>query len=139
VARSRRRKAPPAQRLILDSGAVIALARNDQRARAALAAAWEAGVEVAVPAVVLAETVRGAAKDAPVNRVLKAVGEVIAADEQVGRSAGGLLGATRSRSTVDALVVASALRAGGGVVLTTDPDDLIALARGHHDVLIEPL
>jgi predicted nucleic acid-binding protein len=139
VARSRRRKAPPAQRLILDSGAVIALARNDQRARAALAAAWEAGVEVAVPAVVLAETVRGAAKDAPVNRVLKAVGEVIAADEQVARMAGGLLGATRSRSTVDALVVASAHRAGGGVILTTDPDDLTPLAGGHHDVLIEPL
>jgi predicted nucleic acid-binding protein len=139
VARSRRRKAPPAQRLILDSGAVIALARNDQRARAALAAAWEAGVEVSVPSVVLAETVRGTAEDAPVNRVFKAVGEVIAADDQVGRAAGGLLGSARSTSTVDALVVASALRVGGGVILTGDPDDLTALASGRHEVLIEPL
>lgn len=139
MARSRRRKAPQAQRLILDSGAIIALARNDPRARAALTAAWEAGVEVATPAVVLAETVRGTAKDAPVNRVLKAVGEVIAADEQVGRSAGGLLGAARSRSTIDALVVASAVRVGGGVVLTGDPDDVTALATGHHEVLVQPL
>lgn len=139
MARSRRREAPPAQRLIFDSGAVIALARNDQRARAALAAAWEAGVEVAVPAVVLAETVRSTAKDASVNRVLKAVGEVIAVDDKVGRAAGGLLGAARSSSTVDALVVASALRVGGGVVLTGDPDDLNALASGHHEILIEPL
>ena len=69
MASSRRRvKATPPTRLILDSGAVIALSRNDQRARAALAAAWEAGVEVSIPSVVVAETVRGSAKDAPVNR-----------------------------------------------------------------------
>jgi predicted nucleic acid-binding protein len=138
VARSRRRKALSAQRLILDSGAVIALARNDERARAVLTAAWEAGVEVLVPAVVLAETVRGSAKDAPVNRALKAVGEVIPVDDQAGRAAGGLL-VVRSSSTVDALVVASALRVGGGVILTADPDDLTALASGHREILVEPL
>lgn len=92
-------------RLILDSGALIALSRNDQRARATLAAAWEAGVEVAVPAVVVAETVRGPAKDAPVNRVVKAVGEVTAAVEGTVRVAGALLGEARSTSTIGALVV----------------------------------
>ena len=66
MARSRRRtQAPPPQRLILDSGAVIALSRNDGRARAALSAALEAGVEVSIPAVVVAETVRGAAQTPP--------------------------------------------------------------------------
>ena len=55
MARTRRRtQIPPPQRLILDSGAVIALSRNDQRARAALAAAWEAGVEVSIPSLVVA-------------------------------------------------------------------------------------
>ena len=43
MARSRRHThAPPPHRLILDSGAVIALSRDDLRARAALAAAREA-------------------------------------------------------------------------------------------------
>ena len=140
MANSRRRpQAPPPKRLILDSGAVIALSRHDLRARAVLAAAWEAGVEVAIPAVVVAETVRGSATDAVVNRVIKSVGEVTAASEQTGRVAGALLGAARSSSTVDALVVASAIGLGGGVVLTGDPDDLAALAAGHATVLIQAL
>jgi predicted nucleic acid-binding protein len=140
MARSRRRtQAPPPQRLILDSGAVIALSRNDLRARATLAAAREAGVEVSIPSVVVAETVRGSAKDPPVNRVIKAVGEVTAADERTGRDAGALLGAARSTSTVDALVVASAIELGGGVVLTGDLDDLEPLASGHPEVVISSL
>ncbi|MDQ3147098.1 MAG: type II toxin-antitoxin system VapC family toxin [Actinomycetota bacterium] len=140
MARTRRRNQdPPPQRLILDSGAVIALSRNDQRARAALAAAWEAGVEVSIPSLVVAETVRGSAKDAPVNRVIKAVGEVRPADEGTGRVAGGLLGAARSNSTVDAVVVASAIELGGGVVLTGDPDDLEAFAIGHPEVVVRTL
>ena len=140
MARSRRRtQTPPPQRLILDSGAVIALSRNDLRARATLAAAMEAGVEVSIPSVVIAETVRGSAKDAGVDRVIKAVGEVSSADERTGRGAGALLGAAGSTSTVDALVVASAIELGGGGVLTGDPDDLEPLASGHPEVVIRAL
>ncbi len=130
---------PPPQRLILDAGAVIAISRADPRARAVLAAAREARVHVSIPSVVVAETVRGAAADAPVNRVLKAVGEVDAADEAIGRTAGRLLGQAGSSATVDAVVVATAVEAGGAVVLTGDPDDLSALCDGHRDVVIEPL
>ena len=141
MARTRRRThVPPPSRLILDSGAVIALSRNDQRARAALAAAWEAGVEMSIPSVVVAETVRGSARDAPVNRIVRAVGEVTAADERIGRTAGALLGATRSDATVvDAVVVASAVALGGGVVLTGDPGDLEPLASDHPEVVIRTL
>jgi len=139
VARTRRRTQAPPPRLILDSGAVIALSRNDQRARAALAAAWEAGAEVSIPSVVVAETVRGTAKDAAVNRIIKAAGVVNGAGEGIGRVAGALLGAARSSSTVDAVVVATAIESGGGVILTGDPDDLDALASGHPEVVIEPL
>jgi len=140
MARTRRRiQATPPQRLILDSGAVIALSRNDQRARAALAAAWEAGVEVSIPSLVVAETVRGSAEDGPVNRVIKAVGDVRPAAEGTGRIAGGLLGAARSDSTVDAVVVAAAIEVGGGVILTGDPDDVAALASGHPEVIVREL
>jgi predicted nucleic acid-binding protein len=142
MATSRRRTrtpTPPPQRLILDSGAVIALARKDQRARATLTAAWEAGVDVAIPSVVVAETVRGSPRDASVNRVIKSVGSVTAADGNTGRVAGALLGAARSTSTIDALVVASAIERGGGVVLTGDPDDLRPLADGHPEVVISSL
>lgn len=140
MARGRRRtqgRAP--HRLILDAGAVIALSRQDQRARAVLAAAREARIEVSVPSVVVAETVRGVAADAPVNRVLKAIGQVDPASEAVGRTAGRLLGQAESTATVDAVVVATAVEAGGAVVLTGDPADLGALAAAHRDVVIEAL
>lgn len=133
-----RRQAPP-QRLILDAGPVIALSRSDTRARAALAAALEADAEVSIPAVVVPETVRGVAADAPVNLILKAVGEVDLVDEPVGRVAGRILGRAGSSSTVDAIVVAIAIEAGGAVVLTGDPDDLGALAVDHTEVIIEAL
>lgn len=139
MARSRRRPQTPPQRLILDSGAVIALSRNDLRARAVLAAAWEAGVAVSIPSLVIAETVRGSARDAPVNRVIRSVGNVTSADEKVGRIAGALLGTARSSSTVDAVVVASAIELGGGVILTGDHRDLGALATGRSEVVIEAL
>ncbi len=136
MARSRRRTQTPSKRLILDSGAVIALSHNDVRARATLAAAREAGVEVSIPSVVVAETVRGSPRDASVIRVIKAVGEVNSVDESTGRCAGALLGAAHSSSTIDALVVASAIELGGGVVYTGDPDDLQPLASGHPEVVI---
>ncbi len=37
---------------------------------------------------------------------------------------------------IDALVVATAIRLGGGLILTHDPDDLSALAAGHPNVRI---
>jgi predicted nucleic acid-binding protein len=137
VARTRR-QAPP-QRLILDAGAVIGLSRADVRARAALSAALEVGADVSVPAVVVAETVRGGPADAPVNRVLKAVGGIDLADEAIGRTAGRLLGSAASAATVDAVVVASAIEAGGAVILTGDAGDLGLLAVTDPQVIIEPL
>ena len=133
-----RRQAPP-QRLILDAGAVIGLSRAEVRARAALAAALEVGAEVSVPAVVVAETVRGGPADAPVNRVLKAVGGLDVADESIGRTAGRLLGRAGSAATVDAIVVATAIEAGGAVILTGDADDLDALAANDREVIVEAL
>lgn len=138
MAKRTRQQAPP-HRLILDAGAVIALSRAEQRARAALAAALEAGANVSIPAAVVAETLRGVAADVPVSRIITAVGEVSAADERVGRTAGRLLGEVRSNSTIDALVVATAVEAGGAVILTGDFEDLRALSGGRPGVVIQAL
>jgi predicted nucleic acid-binding protein len=127
---------PAPRRLILDSGAVIALARRDQRALAFLARALELNVLVEIPVVVVAEVVRGGPRDAPVNRILKAVGSVPAAREVHGRIAGDLLGKAHSAATVDALVVAHAVEAGGAHVLTGDREDFARLTTFHPEVRI---
>ena len=134
---SQRTAAP--QRLILDSGAIISLARGEQRVRAYLVRALELDAPVEIPAVVVAETVRGGAKDATLNRVLKAVGNIPPATEAHGRLAGALLGRARSASTVDALIVAHAVLGGGAVILTSDPGDLGPLAARHPEVVVRPL
>ncbi len=125
------------RRLLLDSGAIIGLSRNDARPRAVLGSAWEAGIDVYIPSIVLAETVRGNAADAPVNRFIKAVGEIILVYEQDGRLAGSLLGTTGSGSTIDAIIVALAVRLGGAVILTGDPDDLTVLSDRYERVRIQ--
>lgn len=139
MARSRRRDRQAPQRLILDSGAVIALSRGDRRARAFLARALELKTPVEIPVVVVAETLRGDARDAPVHRVLKAVGSVPEARERHGRTAGRLLGTTGSAATLDALVVAQAVEAGGAQVLTGDEEDFRLLAQNHPEVWIQRL
>lgn len=139
MAGTRRESRQTPQRLILDSGAVIALSRGDQKARAFLARALELRTAIEIPVVVVAETVRGGPRDAPVNRVLKTVGLIPLASEVHGRTAGRLLGSARLSNTVDALVVAHAVNRGGAHILTGDPDDLERLAAPHPDVWIHRL
>jgi predicted nucleic acid-binding protein len=137
--RSRTRARPQATtpRVVLDSGAVLALARRQQRALAFLAVAYEQDAFVVVPAVVVAETTRGSGpRDAAVNRLLNTVGEISPPTDMTARVAGRLLAVARSAATIDALVVADALRAGGGRILTTDVDDLRSLASDHPEVAI---
>jgi predicted nucleic acid-binding protein len=107
---------------VLDSGAVIGWAKGAARPRALLRRALELGMDVRVPVAVLAETLRGGPEDAPVHRVLKAVG-IFSTPEPVGRLAGKLLGRTGGTNTVDALVAAEAALLGADV-LTSDPGDL---------------
>ena len=74
MARTRHRQTQvPAQRLILDSGAVIAWARGDARARAMLMRALELALDIRIPTAVLAETLRGGPRDSPIHRVRNAV------------------------------------------------------------------
>lgn len=138
MARPRHRKAQvPAQRLILDSGAVIALARGEARARAFLTVALERGLDVRIPVSVLAETLRGGPRDAPVHRVRNTV-DVFPTDERTARMAGALLGRTGGTNTVDALVAAEAVLTGADV-LTSDAGDLQGLLGEHPTVRVIPL
>ena len=136
AARRSQRSACP--RLILDSGAVISWSRGDARTRAILREALARDLELRIPVVVLAETLRGGAQDAPVNRVLKAVGTA-ATMPDTGREAGHLLGQTGGDKTVDALVAAEALGIPDSTVLTSDPDDLRALLADHDEIAIQAI
>lgn len=94
-----------------------------------------------MPAIVLAETLFGDGRDARTNQVLKRL-QVVPVFESVARVAAELrrLAATTGvAGTVDALVVAISVAAGGGVVLTADVDDIDKLAGAVSDVRIRPV
>jgi predicted nucleic acid-binding protein len=128
--------------VVLDSEGLWVVARNDSEdARAVLAASRQAGVPVLVPAAVLAETLFGDERDARANQVLKRL-QVVPLTESLARSAAELkrlAGMTGVAATIDAVVVATSAAVGGGVVLTSDVDDVRALASGATGIRIRPL
>jgi predicted nucleic acid-binding protein len=131
--------------LILDSEALSALARpyedrgRHDRVRAALRTAERRGELVRVPSAVLVEVYRGGGTDQPIDLVLaRGFARVVTTGIRIARIAGHLLARVGSGSelAIDALVVATAIRLGGGLILTHDPADLSALAVGHPNVRI---
>jgi predicted nucleic acid-binding protein len=131
--------------LILDSEAVSALARPTQnrqrhdRVRAAMRSAHRRNAPVRVPSAVLVELYRGRGVDEAIDSVLaRGFAQVVTTGARIARTAGHLLGAAGAGSemAVDALVVATAIRLGGGIVVTHDPRDLTHLAAGHPNVAI---
>lgn len=117
--------------VVLDSEGLWAVARSSSEdAKALLDDSRKAGVPVIVPTSVLAETLFGDARDAPANRVLKKM-EIVPLSETISRSAAKLkrdAGMSGVEATTDAVVVATSDAAGGGVILTSDPKDIRALA-----------
>lgn len=94
---------------------------------------------VRVPSVVLVEVCRGGGTGEAIDTVLaRGFAQVVATGARIARIAGHLLAAAGSGSemAVDALVVATAIRLGGGVVVTHDPDDLRLLAAGHRNIAV---
>jgi hypothetical protein len=116
--------------LVLDSGAISKLAERSRRAAALILALRAEGLwPPVVPSVVLIECLQGhAGRDAIANRFLKTCDLVEEIPEPLARRAALLRRQARRGSAVDALVVAFAEP--GGTVLTSDLDDLEALA-GH--------
>lgn len=127
--------------LVLDAAGLdaIAASRPPDLIRALLAEAHRRGREVIAPTVACAEVARGAqrtrALEAAVARHDRHRGErpplrLVDTDFNLARQVGAILDATRSGTDrlVDAHVVAVCLPTGGGLVVTSDPDDIAALA-----------
>lgn len=123
--------------LVLDSGGVARLAERSTAAAALLEALGSAGLwPAAVPTPVLIEALRGdGGADAATNRFLKTCDVIEDIPLRLARRAAGLRTLAGRGSAVDALVVA--LAEPGGAVLTSDPDDLAALASYARDVHVE--
>ena len=112
------------------------------RMRDILKTATRTGIPVRVPTAVLAEAYRGTPADAAIDRILGSGGiRPITMGQAIARLAGGFRYRDHLDSchTVDALVIATAVRLGGAVVATGDPDDLRSLARDHANVKVEAL
>lgn len=120
--------------LVLDSGGVTRLAERSKQTLALVSALREAGLwPPQVPSAVLVECLQGhAGRDAIENRFLKACDVTANVPEALARRAAHLRRLARRGSAIDALVVASAEP--GGTVLTTDTEDLEALAAHAQDV-----
>ncbi|HEY8868147.1 MAG TPA: PIN domain-containing protein [Candidatus Limnocylindrales bacterium] len=112
------------RRLILDAGGILALARGDGYARAALERARLQGYVVVIPTPVLAQVHRGGRDRAHVDRIVNKVDALLPTSENVARGAGELQAAAGTTDPVDAIVVAEALASIPALILTSDPDDL---------------
>lgn len=130
--------------VVLDAGAMSALSgrpgRRNQEVRAALRAAARLGRRVVVPSVILAELYRGPHHNQLVDACLsRETGiEVRDTDRGLARLVGGVLAAAQAGSSylADAHVVAAAVELGGGLALTTDPEDLNRLAAAYRNVTV---
>ena len=118
------------RRMILDAGAILALARGDARARVAFARALHEGYVVVIPTPVLAQVHRGGRDRAQVDRVVNAVNATLPTSEQIARRAGELQAKASTSDVVDAIVVAEALASVPALILTSDPNDMSLLLEG---------
>ena len=116
--------------LVLDAQGLVKLATGDPAVRALVRTAHQRYDQVVTAASTLAEVLRGGGADARIHRVLQRV-TVADIDQETGRRAGELLGATGlsgHRCTVDAMLAVVALAAPRpALLLTSDPDDMARL------------
>ena len=122
--------------LILDSGALVAVDRDDRAMVARLRAAQQHGLELRSNAMVIAQVWRDRhGRQANLARLLRAV-DVRTVTQQEGRGAGVLQAAAGMADPIDATVVL--LAAPGDRILTSDPGDLsrLAEAAGNRPVIV---
>jgi hypothetical protein len=123
-------------RLVFDSGALLALERNDRRMWVRLKTALLSGSVPVAHGGVVGQVWRGRGpRQALLAKALAAV-EVRPLDDRLGRAAGELLAAARADDVVDAALVV--LAQDGDRIFTSDPDDIEPLANvsGRHVEII---
>lgn len=136
----RRDPAPLTPRLVLDTGAIIALERGDPRVRAHLASAARRGYLIVVPVLVVMEALEHTRSSARLNQILATLDVELPLLPGVARQVAGLKARAGVKSDADAVVVLEALAVPGSAILTGDPDDIHALlgasgSAGHVPVL----
>src|SRR5688500_17921226 len=107
--------------VVLDTGAMIALERNDREMWAALRVAARRGLDVIGPSTALAQAWRGQRTQASLARALSHC--EIAAFDPLARQVGELCGVTDTSDICDAHVALVA-SARASVLYTSDPSDL---------------
>ncbi len=118
--------------ITFDTGALIALERNRQRMVSVFRVAREDHVPIAVPSMCVVEWWRG--RTDLREKILAAV-IVVHTDAALVRSTGEALALVPSATSVDAIVMATAARR-GGVVFTSDVDDLMQLQKAFPSVRV---
>jgi hypothetical protein len=123
--------------MVLDSGALVALERNERPMWVRLKAAQLEGDLPRTHAGVLGQVWRGGPRQARLSQALGGI-DVRALDEALGRAAGQLLAAAGLSDVIDAAVVM--LATDGDEIVTIDRNDLqqLAAASGRHVELIRP-
>jgi predicted nucleic acid-binding protein len=119
-----------------DTGMMIALERRKRRATEVFRAIVRRGFLPVVPAVVLAEWWRGRTD---IREEILAAVIIEGMPAVLCRAAGEALAAVRGATLADAVVMASAALRGGGVVYTSDVQDLSRLQRHFPTVLVLPV
>lgn len=122
--------------LVLDAGAFVAAEHGNREVLARVKKELVSGRVPVTNGGVVAQVWRGGhGRQAPTAQLLSSV-DVAPIDERLGRRAGMLLARTGTRDVIDAAVIC--LAQDGDDILTSDPDDLLGLARmwGAHVELI---
>ncbi len=116
-------KARP-QAVVLDTGALIAFERGDARVRALVREALKTDVRLIIPADVLGQAWRGAARQAPLHALVKGPTTVVPALDQVLAEAVGTLCGRAGTSDIDDASVVLVARRERATVVTSDVEDL---------------
>ncbi len=116
--------------LVLDSGAFLAVERDDRAMMARLRIAQQHQIDLRTTAIVIGQVWRDPlGRQARLARLLRAV-DVRPVDEQLGCEAGVLLARAGTSDPIDATVVLVTKK--GDRILTSDPDDIRHLVAAAH-------
>lgn len=118
---------PLKPRLVLDTGALIALERDDPRAHEQLLTAARRGHTIVVPILVVMEAQRAAKSQQRLNQILKRIDTQLPLLPEIGRQVAGLRARSKVDSDADVVVVLEALKVPGSRILTSDPDDIFSI------------